>query len=324
MRPLLCLLASAALALAQGPGWWSDREYENLRVHFEYKLAQWAEAAVVFRTPKVGRPIPQGIAVFLAHDFHQKPGLYTTGAVAGRFAPLRLLPPTFEVWHKVEIELRGEELSVRHDGELIQMARLGPEHWGKGFIHFAALEHSYLIRNWKVEELPETQKYVENWEPFQLRGGGPGGEWKLGRNSLRGANGHGIQYAAPVLGDFVFSAEVKATNRANGGIFFRGSPQEKLPRGFEVQIYSPLDAVFPTGSIYGQVRSSIASETEDRWFHLKVLLQGTRCVVWVDGVPVADSDAIQESQGQVGFQIHMENTAVEWRNVRAWRLTAAP
>lgn len=322
MRLLICYLAACALSLAQGPGWWSAREYENVRVRFEYKLAQWAEAAVVFRTPQVGRPIQQGVAVFLAHDFHQKPGLYTTGALAGKVPPLRLLPPSYEVWHQVEITLDGEELNVSHDGELLQMARVGPESLGKGFLHFAALEHKYSIRNWTVEELPVRQSYIETWAPFQLRGNG--GEWQLGKDSLRGANGHGIQYAAPQLADFVFSAEVKSTNRANGGIFFRGSADEKKPRGFEVQIYSPLDAVFPTGSIYGQVRSTVASETENRWFHLRVLVQGSRCVVWVDGVLVAESDLIEETQGQIGFQIHMENTAVEWRNIRAVRLKAEP
>jgi hypothetical protein len=41
---------------------------------------------------------------------------------------------------------------------------------------------------------------------------------------------------------------------------------EKSPRGFEVQIDAALDAVFPAGSIYRQVRSTLASETEARWF----------------------------------------------------------
>jgi hypothetical protein len=55
-----------------------------------------------------------------------------------------------------------------------------------------------------------------------------------------------------------------------------------------------------------------------------VLVQGSRCAVWVDGVLVAESDSIQETAGQIGFQIHMESTAVEWRNIRALRLKADP
>ncbi len=312
------LFSLVSLLGAQGPNWTSPREYENVRVTFEYRLAQWAEAAVCLRTPAIGRPVQQGVSIFLAHDFHQKPGLYTTGALAGRLAPLRLLPPSFNVWHKVEIILDGPELEVRQDGELLQLTRLPAQHGGKGHIHFPDLAHKYEIRNFQAKDLGHPRAYVEQWAPFTKRG--TSGEWQFGAEEFSGSNGHSIQYAAPLLEDFVFEAEVKATNRANGGIFFRGSAKEGEPRGFEVQIYSPLDSVFPTGSIYGLERSKVATDTEARWFHLRVLAQGATCTVWVDGIEVATTDRIQETRGQIGFQIHMENTTVSWRRVRAWRL----
>lgn len=50
------------------PNWLhTASEYENFRLHFEYKLAQWAEAAVVLRAPRWGRPAQAGIAIVLAH-----------------------------------------------------------------------------------------------------------------------------------------------------------------------------------------------------------------------------------------------------------------
>jgi hypothetical protein len=312
------LLLLPALLGAQGPGWTSPREYENVKLAFEYKLDQWAEAAVCLRTTTTGRPVQQGVAIFLAHDFHQKPGVYTTGAIAGRIPPLQLLPPGFGVWHKVEVLLDGLELEVRIDGELLQYARLGPEYAGKGFIHFADLHHHYEIRNFKVEELPPASTYITSWGPFSLRG--EGGEWKLEGDALRGANGHGIQYASPVLEDFVFEAEVRAPNRTNAGVFFRGSPKEGQDRGFEVQIYSPLDSVFPTGSIYGLVRSTLAADLDCCWFHLQVLVQGTLCKVWVNGVLVAESSDISQRRGQIGFQIHSSQGEVEFRRIRAWKL----
>jgi hypothetical protein len=39
-------------------------EYENFRLTFEYKLSQWAEAAVILRAPRMGRPMQSGIAIF--------------------------------------------------------------------------------------------------------------------------------------------------------------------------------------------------------------------------------------------------------------------
>src|SRR6186713_2861698 len=53
------------------PNWLhTSSEYENFRLRFEYKLAQWAEAAVIVRAPRLGRPMQAGLAITLAHDFH--------------------------------------------------------------------------------------------------------------------------------------------------------------------------------------------------------------------------------------------------------------
>lgn len=318
MKLLACLILPAAL-LAQHPGWSSDREYANVQVTFEYRLAQWAEAAFVLRTPTIGRPVQQGVAIFLAHDFHQKPGLYTTGALAGRQAPLRLLPPSFNQWHKVEITLNAAQLTVLQDGELIQRATLPPHLLLPGHLHFADLLHKYEVRNFSARELPATSTFITQWQPWALR---DAGTWQTGPDWATGSNGHGIHYASPVLTNFLFAAEVKSTNNANGGIFFRGHPAKDRNRGFEVQIYSPLDSVFPTGSIYGLERSRIASSTEGRWFYLQVLVIGRECTVWVDGVEVARTTQLPENltSGQVGLQIHMENTQVEWRRLRALKL----
>lgn len=301
---------------AQQPGWFSDKEYENVVVSFEYKLAQWTEAAFVLRTTASGRPLQQGVAVFLAHDFHNKMGRYITGAIAGLAEPKRHLPPSFDTWHKAQIRLEGQWIVVSIDGEELNRALLPIEKSGKGRLHFADLHHKYEVRQFHVQDLGERHRYVDSFSPFRLRGAG---NWETGSNNARGFNGHGINYASPVLKDFLFSAEIKATNHANGGIFFRGSPDEKKPRGFEVQIYSPLDAVFPTGSIYNLVRSTIATDTENRWFLLQVLVRGRNCMVWVDGVLVASSDQLPEElqEGQIGLQIHQDEASVEWKNLRA-------
>lgn len=314
------MIAGVVAAQTPGPGWFSDREYENLKLRFDYKLAQWAEAAVVLRTPQTGRPVQQGVSITLAHDFHKTLGTYTTGAVSGLKVPLRLLPESYGVWHSVEIVLDDLRLTVKLDGELIQDAKLPEQKLAKGYLHFPDLHHKYEIRNLSVVAAArDHSNYVDAWQPWSLRGAGT---WQSAANSATGSDGHGILYGTPKLKDFLFSAEVKATNFANGGVFFRGAPNEKLPRGFEVQIYSPLDSVFPTGSIYGLARSHIATDTENRWFYLQVLVRGRRCQVWVDGVAVAETDALPEglNDGQIGLQIHMEKTSVEWKNLRALRL----
>ena len=127
-------LIACLLLTAQQPGFYSDREYENAKVTFEYKLDQWAEAAVVLRTPKTGRPIQQGVAVFLAHDFHKREGEYTTGALAGLKPPIKLLPPTYNIWHKIELTLNADRLTVHQDNELLQDTRIPIQKRGKGYL----------------------------------------------------------------------------------------------------------------------------------------------------------------------------------------------
>jgi hypothetical protein len=319
MKLLAYVIVLASTLAAQQPGWFSDREYQNVHVTFEYRLARWAEASFVLRTPQIGRPVQQGVAVFLAHDFHAKPGLYTTGAVAGLKAPHKLLPPTFNVWHTVDLTLKGNELTLQHDGELLQQATLPIQKTGKGYLHFADLQHKYEVRNFKASDLGDTATFIDKWQPWRLR---DAGTWQTGSNSATGSNGHGINYASPLLKDFLFSAEIKATANANGGIFFRGNADKGSLRGFEIQVYSPLDSVYPTGSIYGLERSSISTPTADRWFYLQVLATGAECRVWVDGVEVAHTTNLPSSllTGQIGLQIHMENSEVTYRALRALKL----
>ena len=142
--------------------------------------------------------------------------------------------------------------------------------------------------------------------------------------TIMGANGHGILYAPPVLSDFELTALVRSRNRVNGGIFLRGSPDLKQHRGFEVQIYSPVDSVYPTGSIYSKQRARISADYEDRWFLLQIRVEGSRCAVRLDGETVAEYDKLSGRDlqpGRIGLQIHMENASVEFRDLRVRPLT---
>jgi len=49
-----------------------ERQYENFRLSFDYRLAQWCETLLLLRAPRWGRPALSGVPVQLAHDFHGK------------------------------------------------------------------------------------------------------------------------------------------------------------------------------------------------------------------------------------------------------------
>lgn len=301
-------------------------EYENVHLTFEYRLAQWAEAAVILRAPRLGRPMQAGIAIFLAHDFHENVTPYITGAVAGVLPPSTRLPTSFDKWHSADITLNGDHLRASIDGITVQDVQLNthPElryRLRRGFIGFPDLGHRYALRNIMVEDLGNREKYVDLFDgngitAWKLRGEG---SWTARDGVITGSNGHGILYAAPVFRDFELTLLVRSHNRVNGGIFLRGSPELKEYRGFEVQIYSPLDSVYPTGSVYGKQRARLSADLEDRWFLMQIRVEGRRCFVRLDGEAVADYGALAGRDlepGRIGLQIHLENASVEFRDVR--------
>ncbi len=305
------------------PNWLhTAREYENFLLTFDYKLAKWAEAQVILRAPKWGRPAQSGLAIELAHDFHK--GVvdnYVTGAVAGARPPQNPLPGSFDEWHSVRIALDGNRLRVTIDGKLQQDLDLeaDPElrhRLKRGYIGFPDLGHAYALRNLEIEDHGSPTKFtflrdIRNW---QLR---DAGSWSMQGDSIVGANGHGILYAPPVFEDFELTMLVRSHNRVNSGVFLRGEPTGRK-RGFEVQIYSPPDAVYPTGSIYAIQRSRVATDYEERWFLLQIRVQGRRCTVRLDGETVAETDKIpaEYTRGQIGLQIHMEDSSAEFQDIR--------
>lgn len=314
------------------PNWLrSEAEYENFRLTFQYKVAQWTEAAVIVRAPSAGRPMQSGIAIFFGHDFHENITPHVTGAVAGVLPPAKRLPTSFGAWHTADIELDGDRLKVSIDNVGVQDVRLNdhPElrhRLRSGHVGFPDLGHAYSIRYLRLEPRPSREKFVDLFDgkslnDWQLRGEG---SWTVRDGVIHGANGHGILYAPQVFSDFELTALVRSHNRVNAGIFLRGSPELKQHRGFEVQIYSPVDSVYPTGSIYAKQRARISADYEERWFLMQIRVQRSQCLVRLDGETVAEYDQLSERHlqpGRIGLQIHLDNASVEFRNLVVRPLT---
>jgi hypothetical protein len=301
------------------PNWLrSDREYEDFRLRLEYRLNQWAEAAVILRAPRAGRPIHSGVAIQLAHDFHNQITPHVTGAVVGVRAPAVKVAGGYGAWHSLDITFKGDRLKAAIDGITVQDGDV-PDKPGRGFIGFADLGHGYSVRNVEIEDLGAPARYVDLFDGRSLDGWGlrGAGQWSAREGVITGANGHGILYAPRPFADFEFSALVRGHNHVNGGIFLRGSPDEKQPRGFEVQIYNVPDAVYPTGSVYGIQRSRISADYDGQWVFLEIRVRGRHCRVRVNGDTVAETGKLPPARsGRIGLQIHLDNASVEFRDLR--------
>ena len=265
------------------------------------------------------------MAIILADDFHNVVDNHVTGAVAGALPPKQPLPRAFEKWRTVSILLDGDRLRSTIDGVLVQDIRLS-EHESlrqrlrRGHIGFPDMGYQYWVKNIRLENLgdrlPITQLFdgrsLAGWE---LRGEG---HWMVRDGVIYASNGTGILYPPPVFRDFELSLYVRSHGAANGGVFLRGQPSGEN-RGFEIQIYSPRDSVYPTGSIYGMVRSEVSADLEERWFLMQIVLRGARCTVLLDGEKVAETAALPAQflgPGRIGLQIHREDSALEFSDLR--------
>ncbi|MBN8733257.1 MAG: DUF1080 domain-containing protein [Acidobacteria bacterium] len=318
----------ATTGVAGYPNWVrSEREYENVRVRFEYKLSQWTEAAIVLRAPRSERPLRAGIALYLADDFRREDTAYTTGSVMGVLKPRKQLPQSYEQWHKAEVELRGQRLRFVIDGETMQDLDMSAveglrDKPKRGYIGFPDLLHAYSIRGLEIEELAGETARVDLWNGRDLKGWSArgAGEWAVRDGAIVGAHSDGILYAPGAFRDFVLEAQFRSRAHVNSGIFVRGDA-EGAQRGFELQIYSIPDAAYTTGSVYGIARSKVTDLYEDRWVHLQARVVGRSVKVWLDGEIVSETAELPEQYvraGRVGLQIHSINSSVEFRDVRVW------
>ncbi|MDX2151637.1 MAG: DUF1080 domain-containing protein [Bryobacteraceae bacterium] len=309
------------------PNWLrTAAEYEDFRLRFEYKLEEWAEAGVYLRAPRAGWPSRAGLGLFLAHDFHREVTKYDTGALTGALPPVKRPAPSWGVWHSVEIELVGERLKAKVDDSVVQDVDLAADaelrqRLKRGYIGFPDSGYGWRLRNIEIEELGSPTKFLEPFDRRTLNGWRLRNEgmWSVRDGAIYGANGHGILYApTPELLNFELTMLVRSHNQVNSGVFLRGDV-EGPRRGFEVQIYSPLDTVFPTGSIYNLARSKVSAEYDGRWFLMQIRVEGPRCVVRLDGETVAEYERLSGEAlkpGRIGLQIHREDSAVEFKDLR--------
>lgn len=307
---------------------YTDAEHQDFLLRFEYKLAQWAEAAVILRAPRSDRPQHAGLTITLAHDYHKESTPWITGGIMGALSPRKTLPPSFDEWHIVEIEMRGSLCKVTIDDVIIQELDLSKNlalahRLRTGRIGFPDMGYAYSLRNINIDDFTIAGTRIldlapaDSLESWGKRG--DSGEWRIDDGVIVGMNGHSILYPPAVLDDFELTAVVRTHTRVNAGIFLRGQPVGPN-RGFEVQIYSPVDAVYQTGSIYAHQRSTLQADLEGRWFLLQIRVQGARCTVWVDGHQTADFDKLPSEvrkAGRIGLQIHSDDGRVEFRDLRA-------
>jgi len=214
-----------------------------------------------------------------------------------------------------------ETVTARIEGDLLRGVRVVPRASGEGVDRGE-------ITGRRIPPLPARPDLakVKFGDPVALFNGRDlagwqlrdAGHWSVRDGAILAANGHGIHYAPGEYADFELLAVVKSNNHVNAGLFLRGQPAKPAHRGFEVQIYSPPDAVYPTGSIYGQTRADIPEDHDGRWALLRVKVRDGRVTTWLDGRLAAEGPVPPgvPARGRIGLQIHLDTASIECKELR--------
>ena len=148
---------------------------------------------------------------------------------------------------------------------------------------------------------------------------------------LKSQGGMGLLwYSVKKWRDFVLDLEFKcAQKNTNSGIFYRipdlPTSDDYIYHSFEVQIYDAGDGVHKTGAIYdAEAPTKEASQPTGEWNHLKIICQGKRIRIELNGTQVVDWEMepcgkIKDfaTEGYFGLQNHDSISPVYFRNIFA-------
>jgi hypothetical protein len=139
--------------------------------------------------------------------------------------------------------------------------------------------------------------------------------------------------------NFELEAVVRAEPNSNGGIFVHTDEtvrdaKRHLARGYEVQLNSSKTEKRKTGSLYAIVDIEQSPVDETRWFTVRIVVQGKRITVALDGKQVVDytepDDVVRPKEragrlfskdgGAIALQAHDSGSTWYFKDIRVKRL----
>jgi hypothetical protein len=139
--------------------------------------------------------------------------------------------------------------------------------------------------------------------------------------------------------NFELEAVCRAEPNANGGIFVHTDDSvrdamDHLARGYEVQLNSSAKEKRKTGSLYAIVDFDKSLVDETKWFIVRVVVQGKRITVALDGRQVVDYTEPDDAQrppqragrlfsptgGAIALQAHDPDSIWYFQEIRVKRL----
>jgi hypothetical protein len=224
--------------------------------------------------------------------------------------------PALRVWINDELV---QDLDVQRHPQLRYRLR-------SGYIGIESLSYPLRFRNLRIRELPAKEQWItlygepadfeKNWRVVDGKA-----RWEALGNVLR-ADGLGYLATRESFRDFEFQCYVRGSRHHNGGVMFRG-PAEPSSGRYEIQLHDVEGAVYPTGSLYGFQRCSPYPRIEaEQWFPFQLIVEGSHCVVRVNGDTVVDYDRLErrDAPTPIMLQAHEVGKWIEYKAIRVRRI----
>lgn len=174
----------------------------------------------------------------------------------------------------------------------------------------------------RAETLTDEQAaegWIELFDGQTLFGweAGSKADWKVDGGTISCASGDGGLLATTSdFADYVLTLEFRTTLQTNSGVFLRTpvKPTDPARDCYELNIATPEQSPFPTGSFVNRVKTSDYHES-DQWQRYEVTAQGGHFLVVLDGQTVLDyTDPEPLSRGRIGLQYR--SGPIAFRNIR--------
>lgn len=307
------------------PDWLRSREvFENFVLCFEFQIGKYGEGGVFIHAPLHGRNSRVGFEIQLSDDTRvPRPLTNSTGAIFGVVPPTKDATRPLGEWNAVEITMDWPRLAVAVNGTVVQDLNVeqNPElaqRLRSGFLGFQDRGKPYRIRGARIKRLPSTEK------PWQSLFNGRdfsgwtkldhGARFRVVDGVILAEDGNGYLLTEGKYSDFELKAYVRTSWLANGGIFFRWN--ELSDRGYEIQIEDIPDSRNPTGSIYDRAPALDIGLTPGEWYLMQVFVQGTKGIVRVNGITVAQADDLVVRPGRIALQMHRRDSWIRFKDIQ--------
>jgi hypothetical protein len=167
--------------------------------------------------------------------------------------------------------------------------------------------------------IEREQGWISLFDGESLFGWEPGSDanWKVVDGAITVSEGKsGLLCTTTDWADYELSLEFRAPADTNSGVFLRSplKPKDPTKDCYELNICSPTESPFPTGSFVGRkgIKPTVAADT---WHQYRVTAHGGTFTVLLDGVEVLRyEDNAPLRRGRIGLQLN--HGAVAFRNIK--------